>query len=105
MNTTTFETGATTHAVNDLILFTDNTRLLAELRDELYKDWATYGTFGTSLLLDRFWPLFTAARKTYIEEFKRQGAGHIIRMSNAEMREYCQLYVDDFKNWKQDHGY
>lgn len=31
---TTYETGATSHAVNDLILFTDNTRELAELRSD-----------------------------------------------------------------------
>lgn len=33
---TIYETGATTHAVNDLILFADNTRELAKVRDEIY---------------------------------------------------------------------
>jgi len=31
-----FETGATTHEVNDLILFAENTRKLTELRDTIY---------------------------------------------------------------------
>lgn len=33
---TTYETGATTHAINDLILFADNTPKLAKIRDEIY---------------------------------------------------------------------
>src|SRR6266542_1401605 len=32
-----YETGATSHAVNDLILFTDNTMELAKKRDKAYK--------------------------------------------------------------------
>jgi len=35
-NKITYETGATSHIVNDLILFADNTRKLAELRDSIY---------------------------------------------------------------------
>lgn len=34
-----YETGATSHAVNDLILFTDNTRGLIEYRDKVYSKW------------------------------------------------------------------
>jgi hypothetical protein len=103
-NTNNYETGATTHAVNDLILFTDNTKVLAELRDSLYQDWATYGNFGTGLLRLRFMPLFESARKHYIQEFSKSGAGHIVNMTNNQISEYCQLYVNDFTNWKQDHG-
>lgn len=33
---TTYETGATSHAVNDLILFADSTRELTAIRDEIY---------------------------------------------------------------------
>jgi hypothetical protein len=36
-NKVIYETGATSHAVNDLVLFTDDTRELAELRDTIYE--------------------------------------------------------------------
>jgi len=101
---TIYETGATSHAVNDLILFTDNTQLLAQLRDDIYTDWATCGTFGTDRLYLKFMPLFQSARRHYMNEFGNSGAGHIIRISTPEMIEYCQLYVNDFTNWKQEHG-
>lgn len=104
MTTIKFETGATTHAVNDLILFTDHTRQLAEYRDKLYNDWTLTGDFGIKPLYERFIPLFEAARRYYIEEFKNKGAGHIIRMTREEIQEYCQLYVNDFKNWKLEHN-
>lgn len=100
---TTYETGATTHAVNDLILFTDNTRQTAELRDSIYsymrqadlmdksKEWDTLYTFTK---------LFESARKHYINEHQYTGSGHIIRMTSAEVNEYCSLYMADFENWK-----
>jgi hypothetical protein len=102
---TIFESGATSHAVNDLILFTDNTRQTNDLMHSIYKDWHTAGTFGTGSLLDKFIPLFELARKHYINEFKDKGAGHIIRMTKEEIKEYCKLYVDDFNNWKKENGY
>lgn len=103
-----FETGATTHAVNDLILFTDNTRDLAAFRDSIYKDVLTHGwTIGTSPLYQRFEPLFNEAKKQYQKEFAHDKASyqHIILMAAPQIREYCQLYVDDFPNWKKENGY
>ena len=104
MNTVTkYETGATTHAVNDLILFTDNTRQTADLRDSIYTDWVNTGNFGTGKISDRFIQLFESARRHYINDC--QSAGHIIRMSKQEISEYCQLYANDFNNWKIENGY
>lgn len=103
---TIYETGATSHAVNDLILFTDNTRQTAELRDSIYsymrqadilepnnKEWDSIYTFIK---------LFESARKHYINEHQNTGSGHIIRMSSKEINEYCNLYMSDFENWKID---
>lgn len=97
--TTTYETGATSHAVNDLILFTDNTRLLAELRDSIYTEWLKYGVID-----DNFIPLFEAARRHYIHDLKDFGAGHLINMNKGEIKQYCNLYTQDFENWKQEHS-
>lgn len=97
-----FETGATNQAVNDLILFTD-TRKLAELRDSIYQNWLKFGNFGTSPNYERFIPLFNEAKKQYIREFlKYNDHKHIYLMNGEQIREYCQLYVNDFENWKEE---
>jgi hypothetical protein len=99
-NTVTYETGATSHAVNDLILFTDNTRGLAELRDKIYQSVA----FKESCPNDIFLPLLDAAQLRYYNEFKTSNK-HITNMSAAQNLEYCNLYAKDFNNWKSEHGY
>lgn len=103
MKQSIFETGATTHAVNDLILFTDNTRELAEFRDAIYSDWVEAGNFGTERLANRFVPLFKEAQNTYCRELSDHK--HIALMAGNDIFEYCQLYVDDLNSWKQEHGY
>ncbi len=99
-----YETGATSHAVNDLILFTDNTRELAEFRDKIYIDWAKVGSFGTTAHYERFIPLYNKAVKQYKKEFPSfEDHKHIICMDGIECREYAQLYVNDFETWKIEH--
>ena len=111
---TTFETGATTHAVNDLVLFTDNTRKLAELRDNIYKRWATntvpkYAHEFT--MEDDFTSLLIASIAQYQKEFGHEQSRHISFFQNMDknMRaqgwEFCKLYANDFENWKQENGY
>jgi hypothetical protein len=105
-----YETGATSHAVNDLILFTDNTRELVEFRDSCYK-----------LLLDRpsraakinepysakeiFMQLFDRARKVYYKELPGYNNLHIRMIDDNGSLEYCLLYAADWDNWKKEHGY
>lgn len=102
-----YETGATSHAVNDLILFTDNTRALAELRDSIYsamyqcdlidgsQDWANI----------QFDKLLNKSRAAYANEFGGDNSLHIINMQSPEKEEYRQLYLLDYPNWKSEHGY
>lgn len=133
---TKFETGATTHAVNDLILFADNTRELAELRDEIYMQGVNpsdndiikghlSGWFGNGevkgysgsindrvkgILQQRFNMLFYETVEAYKKEFPdnhyqtRGNIGDNV-ITYDEQQEFCQLYADDFDNWKQEHGY
>lgn len=105
-----YETGATSHAVNDLILFTDNTRELAELRDSIYhsfvndprpfiKDESLYLEIAYKILLH----LLPEAKKAYKKEFAF--FGHIADTDMAQNIEYSDLYALDFENWKSEHGY
>lgn len=106
--TTKYETGATTHAVNDLILFTDNTRELAELKDSIYDAERFFKNMdkdqSTDFSPNKFVKLFHAARGRYYAEMPNYDNKHIKNMTKEEMNEYCQLYADDFENWKADHN-
>lgn len=102
MNTPTiiYETGATSHAVNDLILFTDNTKELDELRDKIYTMYAYVNDKPYPEEMNR---LYYAAKTAYYNEFGIQNSNHIKNMLGNEMLEYCTLYANDFQNWKQEH--
>jgi hypothetical protein len=100
MNTekTIFETGATSSAVNELILYTDNTGKLAEHRDVVYMQ-----------LLDNpninypFHGLLSHAILHYQKEFRRKAPIEHIRNMTAEQRnEYCQIYANRFHEWKRE---
>lgn len=102
-----YESGATSHAVNDLILFTDNTRELAELRDSIYsamwqcdlmctnKEWSS----------DNFIKLLNKARATYANQLGGENAIHIINMTDAQKEEFRRLYLIDYRIWKSDNGH
>lgn len=96
-----FETGATSHAVNDLILFTDNTRELAELRDKIYKELADKKSHPTQ---HNFGVLYNTAAGKYLEEIKEDNE-HIMYMHKSEALEYRQLYANEFNIWKAENGY
>lgn len=98
-----YETGATSHAVNDLILFTDNTPQLAKLRDGIYKEWSDKKSHP---IAQNFIPLLDAAQLRYYQEFKnKEDHHHIYGMDKDQNKEYCSLYAQYFDNWKLDHGY
>lgn len=133
---TKYETGATSHAINDLILFADNTRELAQLRDSIYMQGVQPGDgdiikshltgfFGNGeitgyagtiqervkgILKKRFNKLFYEAVERYKKEFPddhyqtRGNIGDNV-ISYDQQEEFCQLYADDFDNWKREHGY
>lgn len=106
MNTlkTKYETGATTHAVNDLVLFTDNTIELAEMRDYLFTC-----IINNEEKEEKIWEYFGGLRlqasKIYKNQLGRSNSLHIINMTYSEVQEYCNLFATEFKNWKKEHGY
>jgi hypothetical protein len=95
-----YETGATSHAVNDLILFTDNTRELAHSRDIIYNQ---IRVAQIKPAWFHFKSLLTLATNSYINKFPDHWATTI--MSEKQKKEFCQLYANDFDSWKLDHGY
>lgn len=106
-----YETGATSHAVNDLILLTDNTRELAEKRDSIYRAMHQMDLIAKSANLSTDWDnthfikLLRDAKTAYYIEFAAHENAHINGMTSAENREFCQLYLDDYDNWKSENGY
>lgn len=120
---TIYETGATSHAVNDLILFTDNTRELAELRDEIYRRTITpisqydqiylaatgkadsYAASLTESFVMAFYNLLKKAVAAYKHEFRHdpESYAHITRLTGEQQYEYCRLYAEDFDNWRREH--
>jgi hypothetical protein len=131
---TKFETGATHHAVNDLILFVDNTRECAQLRDDIYRSVLQVkpGTMGSRRvnwnLLDKsifdnggaygwhFNIVTTVDRLAwmfakYLPEFQKAyikelptDNEHIIGMNREEKNEFVNLYIDGFEDWKKEHS-
>jgi hypothetical protein len=91
---TQYETGATSHAVNDLILYTENTRVLAEMRDRIYKQWAEGETVPHSL---HFLDLLKTASFKYRRELGN--------LTNEQRLEYMDIYANGFEDWKTEHGY
>lgn len=102
MNTQTkWETGATSAAVNELILYTDMTRELAALRDEIYMLWVEkkYVMSGYA-----FAELLKEAIQSYVKEFGINNSVHIKYMGNKQREEYRTIYANDFDNWKKEHN-
>lgn len=114
-----YETGATSHAVNNLILFTDTTPELTELRDKIYSRALTPGDIvyakfnvlgalaGNASLKNAFSRLLRAAIEKYKLEFKQDADQEItsIRRYDDKGNEFAKIYVAGFHNWKSEHGY
>lgn len=100
-----FETGATKHYINSLVLFTDNTSKLIELRDEIYENHRHEEKLNPEI----FVALCDAARREFLFEngWESVEAKPIDKMRYkkyyADVLEFCQIYANDFENWKIDH--
>jgi hypothetical protein len=105
-----FETGATSHAVNDLILFTDNTKRLADRRDEIYKKYTTPSPklkdWYKSMQKEFEKVLCPYAIHQYWVEFGEENSKHISTgMGRHEHEEFGEIYAKEFYIWKSEHGY
>ena len=97
-----YETGATQHHINSLILYTDNTSDLVEMRNEIYEN----HKHEEQLKPEMFVALCDAARWKF---FRENGYDSVEAKPIEKMRykkyydqvlEYCTIYVNRFNNWK-----
>lgn len=107
-----YETGATSHTVNDLMLFTDNTRELAEKKDSIYEAMHQMDLIAKSANQDTIWEntqfikLLRDAKTLYYRTFPNfEDHAHIHNMKDVENREFCTLYLNDYNTWKLEHGH
>lgn len=117
-NTVIYETGATTHAVNDLILFTDNTRELAEMRDYIYSKTIADNKQNESITSHLSEDYKAKANKEYLQYKFKDFLHNVTRAYNKELgvtysyyglttkqrNEFARIYANDFENWKQEHN-
>jgi len=122
---TIYESGATSHAVNDLILFTDNTRELAELRDKFYKKMLDQNRIWNrpdkyEHLEVHYYHLFSRLSLYAIREYKRtfpnyedhKHLSHVKLISDTpetwtddQLNEYVSIYLKGFPDWKKENGH
>lgn len=100
-----YETGAKQHHINSLILFTDNTGTLIDLRDSIYK---TYGKEVVSKP-ELFKPLCEAARNMFLREVEYDNSpeSEYFKVNKmrykkyvADVMEFCQIYSNRYNDWK-----
>lgn len=87
------DTGASNYKINDLILFTDNNERLVNLRDSIYE-----GCEDGKCTIECFVPLLKKALVSYKNELKKD-----IGFSRTDAKEYCEIYVNEYKAWKEEH--
>lgn len=96
-----FETGATSDDVNGLILFTDNTRNLAEYRDLIYTNLANKIKNDLPLTVgdiqDRLFNLYLKAKAQYKRE-----TGEGLDLGKNEEREFTRIYAEEFPIWAKE---
>jgi hypothetical protein len=103
-----YETGATKHHINSLVLFCDNTGDLINLRDEIYKN----HLHETELKPEIFVSLCDAARYRFMKEveYDTNVNSEYFKINKMQYKKYysdvlefCKIYVNRFNDWKFDH--
>lgn len=100
--TAKYETGATSHAVNDLILFTENNQELTIFMDKIYYKTANYGHSLPDGITDLLWKAVRLYERIFPNS---QDHLHITDMNYMERNEYCKFYIKNFRNWKKENDY
>ena len=107
---TKFETGATSHAVNELILFIDTTNKMAQRRDEIYRKYIKPDPKLTdwfkSMKAEFEKVLLPSAMYQYRMELGEEPYQEICcNMCQDVYDEFSSIYAARFYSWKKDHGY
>jgi len=81
--------------VTELISFVENNPQLKENKNNIYSNINTCGWFGTEPFYYRFYTLFEATRKHYINE--NISCGSLIRITSNEIKNFCQHFVNEYE--------
>lgn len=97
-----FETGATTHTVNDLILWIENDQRSFEQIENVYKDNQRhkFNSFGAIN--------FNIAVNEGISNYKLQfptSCDHVKEMTYQELAELCRYFAKGYTNWSDENNY
>ncbi len=95
-----FETGARDHAINELVLFTDNTRDLVDIRDSICRTFADK-TGHRAEKIAAFLPLLNQARVMYCKEFPTS-CNHIQGLTEDQRADYLSLYASEVDQWNKE---
>lgn len=95
-----FETGARDHAINELVLFTDNTRELTELRDNINRSFAHKDSRRADKIA-AFLPLLNQARVMYCKEFPNS-CSHVQGLTEDQRADFMGLYASEVDQWLKE---
>jgi NOL1/NOP2/fmu family ribosome biogenesis protein len=91
-----FENGSYNGNVDNLVLFTDTTKVLTELRNEIY----VYGYKNNSTIeeISRYFiKLYFASVSRYRQEIKES-----LKLNAEQKNQFCNIYANRFKNWIEE---
>ncbi|ANS04883.1 hypothetical protein [uncultured Mediterranean phage] len=95
-----FESGASNHALNDLMLYGDNTRETAEELNRIFTMIKDNEKADFNYLLRQY---LLIVRRAYLREFNHKGAAdHIKSISKDDVKEWVLLYRLEFQRWLLD---
>lgn len=106
----TFETGTDSPKVNNLILFADNTKNLAEIRDAVYELWVNRISKGATPTIEeiasKFKTFLVKAIAQYIRELgNTPEAKEEVDLTSEEKKDFQNIYALEFPNWlKEKYG-
>lgn len=110
MNTIKYETGANSHAVNELILYIDTTQRLAVKRDEIYKKYIKPSPKLTDWYKSMTKELEKVLLPLAIHQYRMELGEELYKeicfnRDQSEHSEFGEIYARRFYNWKSEHGY
>ena len=96
------ESGASNHALNDLILFAESTQSTAEELNRVYTKIRDNKKADANYLLRQY---FIIARRAYLSEFNSKGAAeHIKALTKEDVKEWVHLHETEFHKWKWENS-
>ena len=97
-----FETGASTHTVNDLILWIENDRESFSFIEKVYQDHQRH--IISDLYLGRFRSAINKSIQLYVAQFPTSSS-HVDNISLNEIAELIQYFKNQYSDWSNENSY